>query len=348
MPQISPAQLNERLSSGKPTPAVLLYGSDTYMRETCRTQLVDICVEPAARAWGVSRFSAADDELSQALGQSRTLPMLAPRQVVIVAELEALEQLEEQKRDAAVAELMAYLKDPAPFTILVLEASALDQRMKLAKQLFERVVAVQAQLPDDPAQRLQMAALLAAEMVRDRGAVIDADAAEDLADACNCDLALIRSEADKLATYAGPGQTIGIRDIELLVVSEKRHTVWELADLLASKERARAFAFLDNLLREGEQPPALVGAMAWMFRKLLEIQDLGSTVSHWQVASRLKMRSNTAETALRYARKIPRRQLLAGLRALYDADSQLKSGADDRAVMEFLLARLMNAGTAAA
>ena len=49
----------------------------------------------------------------------------------------------------------------------------------------------------------------------------------------------------------------------------------------------------------------------------------------------------TAEIAIRYARKIPRRQLVEGLRALYDADSSVKGGSpDDRAVMEFVLARL--------
>jgi hypothetical protein len=50
---------------------------------------------------------------------------------------------------------------------------------------------------------------------------------------------------------------------------------------------------------------------------------------------------------LRQARKIPRRQLVNGLRSLYDADSRLKSGSDnDRAVMEFLVAGLTNSGPA--
>jgi len=212
--------------------------------------------------------------------------------------------------------------------------------MKLSKILAEKTQVVTAELPAEPAERLQMASLLATEMARERNTSIDTEAAEELADLCNCDLAMIRSEIEKLVTYAGPGQAIRVAEIELLVISEKKRTVWELADLLASRDRAKAFTFLDNLLREGEQPPALVGAMAWMFRKLLEIQDLGPSISPWQVAGRLRMRSHTAEVAVRQARKIPRRQLLCGLRALYDADSQLKSGADDRTVMEFLLARL--------
>jgi hypothetical protein len=53
------------------------------------------------------------------------------------------------------------------------------------------------------------------------------------------------------------------------------------------------------------------------------------------------MRAATAELAIRHAKKISRRQLVEGLRVLYDADSTLKAGAtNDRAVMEFVVARL--------
>jgi len=237
MPAISSDTLIDRLSKSKSIAAVLLHGSDSYMRETCRARLVDVSVEPAARGWGVSRFSAAEDELGRALGQARTLPMLAPRQVVIVSEIEAVEQLNEGDRDAAIKDLTAYLDDPAPFTLLVLESAALDQRMKLAKILAEKALVVVAELPADPAERLQMASILATEMARERKTLMDPEAAEELADLCNCDLAMIRSEVEKLVTYAGPGETIRLAEIELLVISEKKRTVWELADLLESRDR---------------------------------------------------------------------------------------------------------------
>jgi hypothetical protein len=78
-----------------------------------------------------------------------------------------------------------------------------------------------------------------------------------------------------------------------------------------------------------------------MFRKLIEAQGLDAHTSPYQAAGRLGMRAATAEIALRHARKIPRRQLVEGLRALYDADSRLKGGSrNDRAVMEFVVAQL--------
>ena len=342
MPPISAEALVERLVAGKPVPAVLLLGTEAYLREACRERIVDVVVDPASRDWAVGRFSAEDNELGSALGQARTVPMLAPRQVVIVSSLEAVEEQSDTKRDAQIEDLTAYLNDPAPFTVLVLEAAGLDKRMRLAKLLAQKVPIFAAELPENPEERLRMAAGLAVQMARERKASLDEETAEVLADLCNSNLATIRSEIEKLTTYVGPGQPIRRADVDALVISEKKYTVWELADMLATGQRARALAFLDTLLREGEPAPALVGAMAWMYRKLLEAKELGPGASGWQAASRLNMRPATAEMAVRQAQKIPRRQLVDGLRALYDADSQLKSGsAQERAVMEFLVAQLI-------
>jgi hypothetical protein len=81
--------------------------------------------------------------------------------------------------------------------------------------------------------------------------------------------------------------------------------------------------------------------MAWMYRKLIEAQELSPHISKYQAAGRLGMRVASAEMAIRQANKIPRRRLVEGLRALYDADSTLKAGSkNDRAVMEFVVAQL--------
>ena len=114
--------------------------------------------------------------------------------------------------------------------------------------------------------------------------------------------------------------------------------------MLASRKRAAAFAFLDNLLREGEQPVMVVGALAWMYRKLMEARDLPATANGFQAARQLGMRPEAAETAVRQAHRIPKKELLAGLAALAEADSRLKSSnPDPRAMMEFLIARLTSA-----
>ena len=341
MPPISAESLMARLTKGKTVPALLLLGKDGYLRDAFREQVIEGSIEAAARSWGVSRYSAEGGEFAGALAQARTVPMLARRQVVIVTEVEALEKMPEEKRQAEMQDLADYFADPAPFTVLILEAKELDQRTKFAKMLLEQALVLSAELPEDPRERTRMAAMLAARMAGDRDSAIEGDAAEALADLCNCDLRAMQSEIEKLATYAGAGRPIRRMDVEALVVSERKYSVWELADVLATRQRARAFRFLANILQQGEAAPALIGAMAWMYRKLIEAQQLSPHTSPYQAAGQLGMRVATAEMAIQHARKIPRRRLVEGLRALYDADSTLKAGStNDRAVMEFVVAQL--------
>jgi DNA polymerase-3 subunit delta len=341
MAAVSPQQLLALLAKGKPVPGILLLGGESYLRELCRRKIVEAYVAEGVRDWGITRFSAEDDELSAIVGQAQTLPMLAAQQVIFVSDVEAWERLEEDSRDALVKQLSAYLENPAPFSILVFEASALDQRMRLAKTFAEKTVTVAVELSDDPAERTKLAVPLAFEMARELGVEVDREVPEQLSEILNGELASIHTELEKLAAYAGGRRKVTRADVDLLVVSARKYTVWEMADMLAARQPARALEFLDSLLREGEPLPQLLGALAWMFRKLLEAQELPATATGWQAASRLKMRQSAAELALRQSRKFPRTQLIRGLEALYEADSRLKSGGtSQRAVMEFLVAQL--------
>jgi DNA polymerase-3 subunit delta len=298
-------------------------------------------VPGGVRDWGVTRFSAEDDDLSAILGQAQTLPMLATRQVIFVSDVKGWERLGEDSRDALVKQLSEYLDDPAPFSVIVFEADALDQRMRLAKTLNEKTLTVSVELSADPVERARLAVPLAFEMARELGVELERDAAEELSEILNWELAAIHTEIEKLAAYAGDRRKITLADVDLLVVSARKYSVWELADVLSGREPARALEFLDSLLRDGEAPPALLGALAWTFRKLLEAQELPAGTNGWQAASRLKMRQSAAELAMRQSRKFPRAQLTKGLEALYEADSRLKSGGtSQRAVMEFLVAQL--------
>ncbi len=349
MSAVSPEQLLERLARHKPIAAILLLGEDLYLRDSCREKLVEAYVEEGARAWAVSRFSLGEVKLDRIVQQAQTLPMLSPTQVVFASDVEELENLGDEAREEAVERLKSYLDDPAPFTVLVLEAVKLDQRTKLFKLLGDAALVVRVELSDakDADQRRAAAIEAAKDLVkgmgREAGATIDPEAGDDLVEALNGDLAAIRMEIEKLATYVGDKRRITLADVDVLVVSEHRYSVWQLADMLAARDRDRALTFLDSLLRRGEQPAGLVGALAWMYRKLVQAQEAPANSNKYQAAGRLKLRPEAAEVALRSAHRIPRKRLLAGLGALYEADSQLKSNskeAEKRIILEFLLTRL--------
>jgi DNA polymerase-3 subunit delta len=346
MPSLSAQQLAARLARRQPIPGLLLLGGDFYLRDQCRAQLLEAFIPEASRAWAVSRFSLEDVSLDRVLRQAQTLPMLAPRQVVFVSDLEAFLRLGDKAQESLLASLEDYLERPAPFTVLVFEAAELDQRTRLARLLSDKTLVVSVELAegkgDDKREATVNASValipsLAAEM----GARIDSDACRELAEAANGNLAQIRNELAKLALFMEKGEPITVEAVDALVVSGQKSSVFRMADMLAARQPGPALEFLDRLLREGEQAPALVGGMAWMYRKLLEAQEAPRGMNRFAAAGTLKMRPDTAEMALACAQQIPRQRLLDGLVALYNADAQLKGGArEPRAVLEFLIVRL--------
>jgi DNA polymerase III subunit delta len=347
MPRLSAAAFAERLQKGKPVPAVLLLGDEPYLRDECRAQLIDKYVAEAARTWAVSRFSADRGEVQAAMDQAQTLPMLSPLQLVFLEDAEAIEKLGEKAREAAVESLEAYFENPAPFTILIIEASGLDQRMRLAKLLAEKALVVEVGLGENVEERIRAAVGLAKSLAKQGGVEFEKGAAEDLAEFVSGDLMRLKTEVVKLSTYAAERKRLRREDITALVISEKTTTIWELADLLATRQPAKALEFFDRLLREGEQPVMMIGGMAWMYRKLVEASELRGVTNGWQAARALGMRPEQAERALESARKISKERLLDGLRALREADDRLKGGTKDvRAVMEFLVWQLSGARAA--
>ena len=192
---------------------MLLYGEEPYLRDACRKQLIEKFVPEAARTWAVSRYSAGRGETQAALDQAQTMAMLSPQQVVFLEDAEAMEKLGEKTRDEAVAQLEAYLKNPAPFTVLVVEATKLDQRMKWGKLLSEKTLVVQCGLGEDTGERQNAAVAFARAIAKDEGVEFEKGAAEDLAELVAADLMRLKTEIEKLSTFAGERKFIGRDDV---------------------------------------------------------------------------------------------------------------------------------------
>jgi DNA polymerase-3 subunit delta len=150
----------------------------------------------------------------------------------------------------------------------------------------------------------------------------------------------LKTEISKLRSYLGDRKQITREDVSAMVASEKMATVWELADLLAARQAKQAMEFLERLLRDGEEPVMMLGAMTYRYRKLIEASEIKGAMNGWQAARVLGMKPEDADAALRAARKSSKEILLSGLSALERADDRLKSSKDARMVMEFLVAEL--------
>ena len=216
-------------------PVYFFFGEDDFLKDARMRELVEAAVDPATRDFNLElrRGNELDAESLDSL--LSTPPMLAERRVVVVRDVDKL------KKDARKL-LDAYLKRPAPDTVLLLVAPA---GAKADKPLADRSTAVEfAPLTAD---RVLKWLTYQADTVL--GRPISADAAALLMEAVGTDLAQLAVELEKLAAYAA--HEIDEAAVTAIVGVRRGESVGALLDAVAARDAGAAIALVPGVL---EQP----------------------------------------------------------------------------------------------
>ena len=160
MATLSPAAVRARIAKGDADPVYLLQGEDDVERSALASEFADL-VEEGLRAFNVETIDAGEmtsgDRMAEGVGSLvaavRTLPMMAPRRVVVVAQAEAwlAPKRETEASARALEQLEALLERPEPLATLVFVAAALDKRTRMFKLLGKHATIVDCGSPADVA-----------------------------------------------------------------------------------------------------------------------------------------------------------------------------------------------------
>jgi len=211
-----PEELLARLEKGKVIPAILLLGAEPYLRDACRAQLIETFAPEAARPWpcrATSPIAAKPKPLS--IRRNRC-PCFPPSKSSFSRSRGHRKARRKESRLRAGG-ARSLFGDPAPFTVLVLEAAGLDQRMKLAKLLMDKALVVEVGLGEGEVERQSAAVALAKAIGKEQAVEFEPGAAEDLAEFVAATYAP-ETEIEKLSTYAGERRLIRRQDVSVMVV----------------------------------------------------------------------------------------------------------------------------------
>ncbi len=357
---MSPAQFIGRLKKGE-IPAVCLFlGSEAFERRRCRDALIAAHLGSARE--GFAQYDASETGIREIVDDARAMSLFAAERLILVIGAEAA--LPRSSRAAAEddgddespaaanpdAVLQAYVKDPTPGVVLLLEATRFDldgEDKKKADRVrkfyaaitetveFKRLTPDEARLElDDMAKRLKIR--------------MDAAAAAMLVETLSADMARIATEMEKLSLYAGEGRAITTDDILTLVPDARTSTIFALVNALGRGDRARSLASLDALCRENEYLPLALAFLSTQFRQALTARQSGlrsaQQVQSYFSKAGVAMWGSRAEQVAQTAQKFSTERLEAGLKLIFAADRDLRSARpDDRVIMEQFVFRLTSA-----
>ena len=255
--------MRKQIAAGQVAPIYLLLGADEVAKVGLAAAFLDL-IEPDLRAFNTDRLYGGETDASAVVEAARTLPMMAPRRVVLLMHAE---RLLHPKKDSEASEreletFEAYVKSPVDTSCLVLVAEALDRRRSVTRLLMSRAVVVECTGPADVAE--------AAKWVRDRvareGMTIDPRAARLVADRVGTDIARLQSDVERLVLYAGDRKSITEADVKEIVSVSVSHDDWAMTRAIERGAAGEALRELAHMIDSGGVPYMILGQLAWFVR----------------------------------------------------------------------------------
>lgn len=297
-------ELERELADAGPRRAYLLAGAEPLLRDDALAALRRAALGDADPSFDQDRFDAnvAPGALLDAL---RTLPVLARRRLVLLAEPEGRRGAERPLLDAVASHASG---EGAWDAVLVVLAEKPDRRARWVKAFGDAVVVCEA-----PRRTRELAAFARAEAARQQ-VELERGVAEALAERVGPQLLLLRQEIAKLALLAGPGVKVSRAHVGAGTPLAAEEPIWDLTDAIGEGRSADALRVLTRLLAGGAPPPVLLGALVSHFRRLLR------TASGEPPSGPPFVQRKLASQARRYGAG----RLRAALGALHETDLALK------------------------
>jgi len=302
MPVVSRAALKKQIAAGDTGPLYVLLGDDDSEKSAVATEFAEM-VEEGLRAFSVDRLFGAEIKADDLFDAAATLPMMAPRRVVVVFDAERLliPKREGKATDLEQERLEAFVKNPPAHATVVFVCGALDQRRRLVKLLLKEAQVIDCGTITDAADAERW---VKAKAERDK-VPLDAVAVRALVERAGTDIVRLRNGLERVALYAMGQSSVTAEDVRQVVPAAAEAANFGIANAIERNDAATALRELALALEGGAQPFFLMGQLRWV------------------------------------AEKMPRARLKAAIDAVFRTDEALKSsGGDQKTLLERLVVEL--------
>lgn len=329
MANLTEAKLREELQKKKLRALYLLVGDDAFK--------LDYYAEKALRVLfpdgqPVLREIVYGDEIDPPalLDSARTLSLWDPHKFILVRQAE---RISAKSWEA----LMPLLDSPPERCTVFFQASKTDGRMKFF-QVLGKAGEEAVQIKLDPSSGGEWNKWLQA-FLKETGKELAEEARPLLQEWTGGSLIELKHLVDRAALFAGGADEIRREHVSAVGYRATAEDVFRLSGGILAGDRAAALVMMETLMKQGEEPIALIGLLARQYRWLLGILALRAEGKADQnIASECGIYPGAAKVLFPASRRLGGKGVVKSLVALAEADHQLKSS---RLPREHVLTKLV-------
>ncbi|WP_077214037.1 DNA polymerase III subunit delta [Bacillus dakarensis] len=321
-------------------PIYVLYGTEAFLINETKQLLMQHVLDGEQSDFNLSTYDLEETPIEVAIEDAETFPFMGDKRLIILNNPSFLTaEKTKSKVEHNIKKLEAYIKEPAPYSIVVFSGSyeKLDERKKITKELKRNGSVVEAKKLNE--QELK-------GWIKDRaayhGVVIDEDAIEQLLTLAGTNLFMLTTEVDKLALFAEEEKHIHAEMVENLVSRSLEQNIFALVDKIVNRRIDQAFRIYYDLLKQNEEPIKILSIISGQFRLIYQVKELSRKgYGQQQIAGFLKVHPFRVKLAAGQAKLFKDEELASIMDKLADADYQAKTGGMSKELLvEMFLFRL--------
>lgn len=321
-------------------PIYLLYGTEAFLINETKHLLVNQVLKEDEMDFNFNAYDLEETPIELALEDAETFPFFGDRKVIFLHNPTFLTaEKTKEKVEHNVSKLEAYLKEPAPYTVLVISApyEKLDERKKITKELKRIAVTVEAKKLNEHELKNWIK-----ERAKGNSIIFDSEALERLITLVGTNMFMIASEVDKLALYANEDKQIDAATVEKLVSRSLEQNIFTLIEKVVQRRLDDALRIYYDLLKQNEEPIKILALIAGQFRLIYQVKELSRRgYGQQQIAGYLKTHPFRVKLAAGQANKFTDEELTHLMGLIADADYQMKTGGMNKSLLiELLLFKL--------
>lgn len=304
----------KEMKKGDYRPVYFLHGEEPYFIDAVADFAEKNCLNETEKAFNQTVLYGKDINYMNVLDAARRMPMMAPRQLVMIREAQSM-------RD--IASLEAYIKQPALTTVLVIchKHKKLKMNTKFGKLVKENALVLESKKLYDN----QVPGFIK-KFIKGLKLDIDDAAAELLGEYLGADLGKVVNELEKLAINLEKGTLVTPKIIEDNIGISREYNVFELQRALAVKDKDKVYRIIRYFTALPKKNPMILvlGSLYNFFSKVLIFHAV-SRQSEAEILSALKLKSKFFIKDYRAAaRNYPYAKTLAIINILHEYDLKSK------------------------
>ena len=330
--------LEGEVKKGKIDNSYIFCGLDEELIKEGISLVVNNTVDKSLLDLNYIRLDGLTTTFDDIMNACETMPFMGDKKVVVVYRASFLKDKTDSAGTKTYNEILKYLKDLPPYTVLIMYYLFNDKRDTPKKSTkvkaldkVSKVVYFDKLKKDRYYKKVE-------EVFKEKGKEIEKIELRYFAEKVQNNFDIIRREADKLIAYTGD-RVIGKNDIDRLIANSSEDDIFDLIDFISQKKVEKALDLLYELLSKSDQHMLIISNIENNFKRLYEIKILvqsGARVN--DISSKFKLPTFVCEKLMNQCSKFSLKQLQRLMEICLETENKIKTtGVDKNMEMELMI-----------